>query len=250
MLGKAVSGRHGNKLSSLLQGTARPSGQDELQPEGNGTGFLWDDSGNLVTNYHVLQSALAAMGRRPGAQRSPQNKPVVAKITLLGMHPRHTRCIPGSLLCSCSSLVIYPSMSGICGDVCLRQDKACDFTDMPGKMSRLQVIEVGVCQPCHTICEEMRLTSGLDLLLGAECWGCAGKDGFNQTFDGTLVGADRAKDLCVLHINAPQALLHPMSLGNSQALRVGQQVLAIGNPFGFDHTLTTGMRHETLLLSA
>ena len=69
---------------------------------------------------------------------------------------------------------------------------------------------------------------------------CAGKDGFNQTFDGTLVGADRAKDLCVLHINAPQALLRPMTLGSSRALRVGQQVLAIGNPFGFDHTLTTG----------
>lgn len=76
----------------LLQGTARPSGQDELQPEGNGTGFLWDDSGNLVTNYHVLQSALAAMGRRPGAQRSPQNKPVVAKITLLGDHWSHVCC--------------------------------------------------------------------------------------------------------------------------------------------------------------
>lgn len=63
----------------------RSSGQDELQPEGNGTGFLWDDSGNVVTNYHVLQSALAAMGRRPGAQRSAQNRPVVAKITLLGL---------------------------------------------------------------------------------------------------------------------------------------------------------------------
>ena len=77
----------------LVQGTARPSGQDELQPEGNGTGFLWDDSGNLVTNYHVLQSALAAMGRRPGAQRSPQNKPVVAKITLLGDHQSRICCI-------------------------------------------------------------------------------------------------------------------------------------------------------------
>ena len=76
--------------------------------------------------------------------------------------------------------------------------------------------------------------------LEPRCWVYAGKDGFNQTFDGTLVGADRAKDLCVLHINAPPALLRPMQLGSSRALRVGQQVLAIGNPFGFDHTLTTG----------
>lgn len=71
-------------LGWWLQGTARPPGQDELQPEGNGTGFLWDDAGNVVTNYHVLQSALAAMGRRPGAQRAGQGGQVVAKITLLG----------------------------------------------------------------------------------------------------------------------------------------------------------------------
>ena len=68
-----------------MQGTARPPGQDELQPEGNGTGFLWDDAGNVVTNYHVLQSALAAMGRRPSAQRAGQGAQVVAKITLLGI---------------------------------------------------------------------------------------------------------------------------------------------------------------------
>ena len=68
-----------------VQGTVRPSGQDELQPEGNGTGFLWDDAGNVVTNYHVLQSALAAMSRRPGAQRAGQGGQVVAKITLLGI---------------------------------------------------------------------------------------------------------------------------------------------------------------------
>ena len=68
-----------------MQGTARPPGQDELQPEGNGTGFLWDDAGNVVTNYHVLQSALAALGRRPGAQRAGQGGQVVAKITLLGI---------------------------------------------------------------------------------------------------------------------------------------------------------------------
>jgi S1-C subfamily serine protease len=55
-----------------------------------------------------------------------------------------------------------------------------------------------------------------------------------------LVGADRAKDLAVLHISAPASVLRPVALGESGRLRVGQQVLAIGNPFGFDHTLTTG----------
>lgn len=72
------------------------------------------------------------------------------------------------------------------------------------------------------------------------CLPPAGADGFNQTFDGALVGADRNKDICVLHINAPKSLLRSVKLGESRLLRVGQQVLAIGNPFGFDHTLTTG----------
>jgi hypothetical protein len=44
-------------------------------------------------------------------------------------------------------------------------------------------------------------------------------------------------DMCgVMH----QGNLRPVQLGNSGSLRVGAQVLAIGNPFGFDHTLTTG----------
>ncbi len=69
---------------------------------------------------------------------------------------------------------------------------------------------------------------------------CVGEDGYNQTYDAVLVGADRAKDLAVLRISAPKEALRPARLGQSGQLRVGQQVLAIGNPFGFDHTLTTG----------
>lgn len=45
----------------------------------------------------------------------------------------------------------------------------------------------------------------------------------------------------MIRINAPPSLLRPVALGDSDALRVGQQTLAIGNPFGFDNTLTTGV---------
>ena len=38
-----------------------------------------------------------------------------------------------------------------------------------------------------------------------------------------------------------QEALEPMQIGDSGKVRIGQQVLAIGNPFGFDHTLTTGL---------
>ncbi|XP_077250019.1 trypsin family protein with PDZ domain-containing protein isoform X2 [Tasmannia lanceolata] len=66
-------------------------------------------------------------------------------------------------------------------------------------------------------------------------------EGVQKNFEGTLVGADRAKDLVVLKVATPEDLLTPIKVGQSSALRVGQQCLAIGNPFGFDHTLTVGV---------
>jgi len=68
-----------------------------------------------------------------------------------------------------------------------------------------------------------------------------GEDGESRAFSATLVGADRRKDVAVLRVDAPKSFLKPLLRGESTALRVGQQVLAIGNPFGFDHTLTTGV---------
>ena len=68
-----------------------------------------------------------------------------------------------------------------------------------------------------------------------------GPDGYTRTFGATLVGVERAKDLAVLRVNAPPDLLQPLVVGKSANVRVGQAVFAIGNPFGFDHTLTTGV---------
>ncbi|KAH0455390.1 hypothetical protein IEQ34_015422 [Dendrobium chrysotoxum] len=111
-------------------------------PEGNGSGVVWDDTGHVVTNYHVVGNALS---------RNPLPYQVVARVNIL--------------------------------------------------------------------------TS----------------EGIQKNFEGKLVGADRAKDLAVLKIEAPKDLLKPIKLGQSSVLKVGQQCLAIGNPFGFDHTLTVGV---------
>ena len=62
-----------------------------------------------------------------------------------------------------------------------------------------------------------------------------------STYDAQVIGVDPDHDLAVLHIKAAKKQLHPLDIGNSQTLRVGQHVLAIGNPFGLDHTLTTGV---------
>jgi S1-C subfamily serine protease len=56
-----------------------------------------------------------------------------------------------------------------------------------------------------------------------------------------LVGAFPDRDLAVLKIDAPAAKLPPIAVGTSRDLQVGQRVYAIGNPFGLDQTLTTGI---------
>jgi len=60
-------------------------------------------------------------------------------------------------------------------------------------------------------------------------------------YNAFIIGGDRTNDVAVLHIDAPPEQLVPISIGTSNDLRVGQMVYAIGNPFGFDHTLTTGV---------
>jgi S1-C subfamily serine protease len=56
-----------------------------------------------------------------------------------------------------------------------------------------------------------------------------------------LVGRAPSKDLAVLKIDAPSDTLTPILVGTSKDLAVGQKVFAIGNPFGLDRTLTTGV---------
>ena len=62
-----------------------------------------------------------------------------------------------------------------------------------------------------------------------------------RTYQAELVGASPAHDLAVLRIRVPFGGPPPVPVGTSDDLRVGQKVLAIGNPFGLDHTLTTGV---------
>jgi len=65
--------------------------------------------------------------------------------------------------------------------------------------------------------------------------------GDQSTYEAKVVGYDQDKDVAVLWVNAPKEKLRPMPVGISEDLLVGQKVYAIGNPFGLDHTLTTGV---------
>jgi len=120
-------------VSTFAQGRNSFSMNIESMPQGSGSGFVWDDQGHIVTNFHVIRSANSA------------------QIGLM---------------------------------------------DSKGKTT---------------------------------------------TYEAELTGVDPDKDIAVLQIKAPQNALRPIAVGKSANVQVGQIALAIGNPFGLDHTLTTGV---------
>ncbi len=63
--------------------------------------------------------------------------------------------------------------------------------------------------------------------------------GFKTT--GKVIGTDTDSDIAIVKVDAPESELHPLSLGNSNSVKVGQTVVAIGNPFGLNGTMTIGI---------
>lgn len=62
-----------------------------------------------------------------------------------------------------------------------------------------------------------------------------------EDYDAGIVGQDPVNDIAILKVAAPSEVLFPVTLGESDALRVGQKIYAIGNPFGLDRTMTIGV---------
>ncbi len=63
----------------------------------------------------------------------------------------------------------------------------------------------------------------------------------DKTYTAEVVGADPATDVALLEVDAPADSLHPLALGDSSKVEVGEPVVAIGNPFGLDRTVTSGI---------
>ena len=83
------------------------------------------------------------------------------------------------------------------------------------------------------------VTNAHVILLGGDSFVVTLSDQSN--WKATVVGTEPDRDLAVLRISAPVEKLPPILVGTSKGLQVGQKVFAIGNPFGFDETLTTGI---------
>lgn len=87
--------------------------------------------------------------------------------------------------------------------------------------------------------DEGRVVTNFHVIQGAQAAEVTLAD--HTTWKATLVGIAPDKDLAVLQIQAPKGKLKALPLGTSRDLLVGQKVFAIGNPFGLDQTLTTGV---------
>jgi putative serine protease PepD len=62
-----------------------------------------------------------------------------------------------------------------------------------------------------------------------------------KTYSATVVGTDPSTDLAVIKVDAPSSELHPLSVGDSSKVQVGDGVVAIGSPFGLEETVTSGI---------
>jgi S1-C subfamily serine protease len=95
-------------------------------------------------------------------------------------------------------------------------------------------------EPNVTLYGESAITTTLGMRNGNQKY----KDGSNmlrRVFTAKIVGVDPGKDIAVLKIDADASFLFPIAVGTSKGIKVGQQAMAIGNPFGLDHTLTVGV---------
>ena len=63
----------------------------------------------------------------------------------------------------------------------------------------------------------------------------------HESMGAKIVGSDPATDIAVLKVSAPSRALRPLTLGNSSTVEVGDQVIAIGNPLGYDRSVTSGI---------
>lgn len=171
-------------------------------PAGTGSGFVWDDKGHIVTNYHVLRSAKSA------------------KVAILSkIYPSDNPPIPENKE-NKGKTNSANNRNGI------------TYKGKPASLSSLGQISLPYTHTSMSTAQKQDLLPGSDPNVN---------DFARKVYTARVVGVDPGKDIAVLKIDAPVIDLFPIDVGTSRDLRVGQSAFAIGNPFGLDHTLTVGV---------
>lgn len=176
------------------------------------------DARDCVDRKELLARAKASLPSEAVQQllHDPRNAYLVRQEALL---PEETRAVSLFARCAPSVVHIHTSASA---------PFAMDATQVPrGSGSGI------------TWDKEGHVITNWHVLKGAERAKAAFADG--RSLPARLVGVDVHHDLAVLHVEQAKELVQPIALGCSSALQVGQKVFAIGNPFGLDQTLTSGV---------
>lgn len=151
-------------------------------PLGTGSGFVWDQEGHIVTNFHVVRDAKFAQVAILTKNSNKNGSGAMKEMPRLAMLPEQ------------------------------QQASQNPFESPPPTSDVLPYTS-------------MRPSS----------------EASRSTYKARVVGVDPSKDIAILKVDAPKSELFPIVVGTSTGLRVGQSALAIGNPFGLDHTLTSGI---------
>ncbi|TXG54662.1 hypothetical protein EZV62_019918 [Acer yangbiense] len=194
-------------------------------PQGSGSGFVWDKNGHIVTNYHVIRGAsdLKLVCNMLIRNKSFYLIKYAGQLSLYGF----------AAIYECDiSLIVHPVGVSLmkCKDRASSQLlSAMMYGFLWGHKSELNLLFGS--RLCYVLIVGVEFALVIYRVTLAD----------QSAYDARVVGYDQDKDVAVLRIEAPKEKLKPIPIGISADLLVGQKVYAIGNPFGLDHTLTTGV---------
>jgi 2-alkenal reductase len=151
---------------------------------------------------------------------------------------------PLSDLTSGSSAQVTPAAQRIqiSNDLLSQQDSLVSLYQFvsPGVVSITVATDQGGGQASGFVYDtEGNIVTNYHVVEGANYIEVAFSSGFKAVAD--VVGTDTDSDLAVIHVDAPASELHPLTIGDSSALQVGEYVVAIGNPFGLNGSMSTGI---------
>ena len=166
--------------------------------------------GKLDSNTTVVRDQAGVVASEPAAFAQPKHESI---------HDLYLRAAPGVVHITATTKVAQP---------------ADPFFGTPGGTGVQRAIGSG-----FVIDKSGHIITNDHVVAGASSVEVSFSD--NESMKAKIVGEDAATDVAVLQVNAPSRALDPLPLGNSDAVQVGDEVVAIGNPLGYDRSVSAGI---------